>query len=268
MHNYKKLSLTLLALLVAPAAITIATRGGHSQGNAGVRRTVTVLRRQEQLGQPPTAQELAAAQDGPQPAQQEREFEDKIPKHLPIKVKVKNLEKVKNLNNEKWLRDLEIEVTNTGDKPIYYLGLSIELPEVKGPKGHSIGYPLDYGRLDLSDFRNRAQAEDVPINPGGSYVFRVPENWVKGWEGFKIKEHQPDPRKVQIKFHILHFGDGTGFMTTGGLPVPNSQVSCKGRSKADVVMMTATLAQPGRAPDSSLQLLFPSLPASYLPVIF
>src|SRR4028118_1708036 len=49
---------------------------------------------------------------------EERELEDKIPKHLPLKIKVKNL------NNEKWARDVEVEVTNTGDKPIYHLSLS------------------------------------------------------------------------------------------------------------------------------------------------
>jgi hypothetical protein len=54
---------------------------------------------------------------------EERQLEDAIPKHVPIKVKIKaEKEKAfKDLHNEKWLRDLEIEVTNTGTKPIYFL---------------------------------------------------------------------------------------------------------------------------------------------------
>src|ERR1700745_1456155 len=55
----------------------------------------------------------------------ERELKDEIPKHVPIKVKVKNL------NSEKWTRDLEVEVTNTGDKPIFFLFLILSLPDVQ-----------------------------------------------------------------------------------------------------------------------------------------
>ena len=54
---------------------------------------------------------------------QERIFENKIPAHIPIKIKVRKEkeESFKDLKNEKWLRQFELEVTNTGDKPIYFL---------------------------------------------------------------------------------------------------------------------------------------------------
>ena len=53
-------------------------------------------------------------------AVQERIFENKIPAHIPIKIKIKKgkEESFKDLKNEKWLREFELEVTNTGDKPI------------------------------------------------------------------------------------------------------------------------------------------------------
>jgi hypothetical protein len=56
-------------------------------------------------------------------AVQERVFENKIPAHIPIKIKIKKEkeESFKDLKNEKWLREFELEVTNTGDKPIYFL---------------------------------------------------------------------------------------------------------------------------------------------------
>lgn len=68
---------------------------------------------------------------------EERVLEDTIPKHLPIKVKLKKEKEkaFKDAKNEKWLRDFELEVTNTGDKPIYFLHLSIELPEITIPNG-------------------------------------------------------------------------------------------------------------------------------------
>jgi len=56
-------------------------------------------------------------------AVQERVFENKIPAHIPIKIKIKKEkeESFKDLKNEKWLREFELEVTNTGDKPIYFI---------------------------------------------------------------------------------------------------------------------------------------------------
>jgi hypothetical protein len=37
------------------------------------------------------------------------------------KLKKEKEESFKDLKNEKWLREFELEVTNTGDKPIYFL---------------------------------------------------------------------------------------------------------------------------------------------------
>src|SRR5438270_10781773 len=74
-----------------------------------------------------------------QSTMQERELEDKIPTHIPLKIKIKNYQ------GEHFLRDLEIEVTNTGDKPIYYLLLLLDLPEIVAPNGATVGYSLAYG---------------------------------------------------------------------------------------------------------------------------
>jgi hypothetical protein len=145
---------------------------------------------------------------------QERELEDRIPKHLPIKVKVKNL------NNEKWERDLEIEVTNTGEKPIYFLMFSLFFVDVKMENGDDIGFPLRYGRPELYSVENRAMPEDVPIKPGETILIKAPEGLTKGWEKFRTNHNMRHPKKFGIEFHSLNFGDGTGFHTTGGLPLP------------------------------------------------
>src|SRR5215210_7647801 len=82
---------------------------------------------------------------------EERELEDRIPKHLPIKVKIKKEKEkaFKDLKNEKWLRDFELEITNTGDKPIYSLSLALDLPEVTAPDGLGIAFSVHYGRSQL-----------------------------------------------------------------------------------------------------------------------
>lgn len=60
-------------------------------------------------------------------ASQERIFENQIPAHIPIKIKIKKEKEAsfKDLKNEKWLSEFELEVTNTGDKPIYFLYINL-----------------------------------------------------------------------------------------------------------------------------------------------
>ena len=117
----------------------------------------------------------STAQDQPS---EEREIVDKIPKHLPIKVKVKNLEKVKDLKNEHWARDIEIEVQNIGNKPIYYLRLSLYFVDFKPESADLYGWPLRYGRPELVDIDNHATPADEPIQPGAPYDFKVPAGMV------------------------------------------------------------------------------------------
>ncbi len=133
---------------------------------------------------------------------------------------MKNVLKVKDLKNKKWLRDLEIEVTNTGDKPIYHFAFLVDMPEVISPLGSPYGYPIAYGRLRLHDLEERALPEDVPLKPGESCILKVPEQDVAGWESSKANDHAFDPIKVRLIFVGLNFGDGTGFSTTEGKPYP------------------------------------------------
>lgn len=55
---------------------------------------------------------------------QERQVENTIPKHVPLDVKLTKAKEKnwKDLKNENWARDFEVEVTNTEDKPIYTFG--------------------------------------------------------------------------------------------------------------------------------------------------
>ena len=153
---------------------------------------------------------------------EERELEDKVPKHLPIKVKIKKEKEkaFKDLKNEKWVRDFELEITNAGDKPIYFLSLLLILPGITAPDGNEIGFAIHYGRSALGDIGTKAEPDDVPINPGETYVFRFPDNKLIDWERFRHREDKPDPKKLSLRFQILSFGDGTGFVGSNGLALP------------------------------------------------
>jgi len=150
----------------------------------------------------------------------EREVEYKIAKHLPIKFKVRKPEKLKDAKNEEWLDDLEVEVTNTGTKPIYYLHVSVYLPDVVAPNGHSYGFGLEYGRVGLISLSEPVRPDDVPIPPGGVVVLKVHENLVEAWRLRRASGERTNPKKVEFIHDYLNFGDGTGFLGGVGKPMP------------------------------------------------
>lgn len=76
----------------------------------------------------------------------DRIIEDQIPPGVPIEVEIKNIK------TDSLLRDIEIKVTNTAKKPIYFLELGIVLPDNLSPDGYPIAFPLRYGRPELIKF--------------------------------------------------------------------------------------------------------------------
>jgi hypothetical protein len=150
---------------------------------------------------------------------EERVLKAYIPEHLPIKVKIpeSQLQGFKRFDNERWLRDFELEVTNTGDKPIYYLYLLVRLPETKSSLGTTLVYPLRYGRSELSDIEFKAEPQDVPIKPGESHVLRIHRGQVMAWEKSVREKNRAQPSVVELVFQKLSFGDQTGYGGPDGL---------------------------------------------------
>jgi hypothetical protein len=205
------------------------------------------------------------------PPEGEREVVEKIPKHLPIKVKVKKPEKLKDAKNEGWLGELEVEVTNTGAKPIYHLHISVSLPDVVAPSGHSIGFPLQYGRTALIDLGEPVRPDDVPLLPGGVVVLKVPENPVEAWKLLRARGDRPNPKKIVFRFNSLNFGDGTGFIGSTGKPLPEvkergANVTCPGGGNT----VGASAAYPPRSyfPDIASLATYLPPPANLVPAFF
>lgn len=152
----------------------------------------------------------------------ERVVEFKIPKHVPIKVKLKREKEkaIKDLGNASWYEDFQLEVTNTSDKPIYFLDLWLILPDFINPSGRPDGFVLNYGRMDFLGFDTRPNSTDIPIAPGSTYVFEIPEQFQKGWAAHKGRDNVPDPKKLELSLTQLSFGDGSGFIGRDGRPFP------------------------------------------------
>lgn len=206
-----------------------------------------------------------------QSTQEERELEDKLPKHLPIKVKLKKEKEkaFKDMKNEKWARALELEVTNTGDKPIYYLIFILEMPEITSG-GFPIVFTLDYGSVRMRDFKNKPEPDDISIKPGETYVLKIIPGSVKAFEEYTVEENRPNPKKVILEFQIMNFGDGTGFEGTTGAAVsyPQNQQSRSDDYKPPPHKSTCRSPQGPQATFSDWADTFEILPASFSPVNF
>lgn len=179
-------------------------------------------------------------------ALQERVFENKIPAHIPIKIKIKKEKEksFKDLKNEKWLREFELEVTNTGDRPIYFLSITMGT-NVKVETGLEMAYPLWYGRAQLGDIVTKATSDDVPISPGETIILQVGE--VPLWEQGVREGRWPESTKFTADFQSLSFGDGTGYFGTKLYPPPE-------RRKAAVNLPQSPKARerPGERPNGKL----------------
>jgi hypothetical protein len=155
----------------------------------------------------------------------ERVIDDLIPKHVPIKIKLKKEKEkgFKDLKNGNWAREFELEVTNTSNKPIYFLELWLIFPEIIEANGGPVGIPLRYGRTDFIRSGTLATKDDVPIGPGETHTYTIPEKYQSGWYAHRARGYMSDPTKVLLQFVQLSFGDGTGFHRTDAKPYANKK---------------------------------------------
>lgn len=145
---------------------------------------------------------------------QERIFENKIPSHIPIKIKIKKEKEqsFKDLKNEKWLREFELELTNTGDRPIYYVDITMNTEVKYEGSGPPFVFPLRYGRAELGDIVTKASSDDVPIKRGETIILLAKS--VEAWEIGVREKRWPEATKFKAEIQILSFGDGTGYFGT------------------------------------------------------
>jgi len=143
----------------------------------------------------------------------EEKLINEVPKHLPIKIEIINGK------SEDLLSDLEVKVTNTGEKPIYFLDFIIlTTKDYLSSSGKQLMFEMKYGRKELVTFGVLANDEDVPIKKGESYTFKVDQREVENFKESMRRSFSSVPQKYLLKFQFLNFGDGTGFWATGGTP--------------------------------------------------
>lgn len=148
----------------------------------------------------------------------ERRFENTVPAHVPIKVKLKSEKSFKDLKNRGWARELEIEVKNTGSKPIYYLYVLVVMPDVR-VNGHRLTMRTAYGRRELGLPETPVEPDDQPVlSPGEALTLKFPEAKVRAYEFIRDRDGLPDPKRVEFEIQAVKFGDGTSFRGPDGKP--------------------------------------------------
>ena len=156
-------------------------------------------------------------------AQTERVFENTIPENAPIRIKIKkDKEKsFKDLKDEKWVTEFELEVKNTGEKPIYFLFLDL-ITDVRDG-GDRLVFSLVYGRAELGDIITKAGPDDESIKPGETYVFRIHPGQIQAWEKSVREKTQLDALRIKAKIETVSFGDGTGYFLDKPYPRDKGQ---------------------------------------------
>src|SRR5690348_7424139 len=205
--------LVVVAVLASGLALFAGTNSSPRYGQREDRRE------QKTEFAPPSSQRAAAATTIPVAYQElsRRNLEFRIPKNLPIKIWLKpdKENSFTDLKNDKWVHDFELEVKNTGKKPIYYLRFTLA-PDLNPPPGErSIAMMVQYGRTELFYQDEPATPDDIPILPNQTVVLKVFEDEANGWDVYvkakKLSEEKSKPKKATLFFDILSFGDGTGY---------------------------------------------------------
>ncbi|MBV9925384.1 MAG: hypothetical protein JOZ96_10245 [Acidobacteria bacterium] len=217
-----------------------------------------------------TARRPQTDQDGSEV--KERKFENTIPGHVPIKVKLKSEKSFKDLQNKGWARELELEVKNTGSKPIHYLYVILDMPDVLLEDGVPLSFRVSYGRSWNSDANTPLRPDEPPIQPGESVTLKLQEKRWKAYEARRDEQKRADAKRVRLELQILDYGDGTGFESIQGVPLlypPKKSALEKppAKGRAD----TCKPLRKTRAPDTVVSLLktdFIEGPASLVRVNF
>lgn len=165
--------------------------------------TRQILRPKDRKNKPASAAEIAKlrskAQDQEKRVLQTRDFKD-----MPLKYHI-----IRNVESETWYKDLQIEVKNIGTKPIYGILALLEFPDHK-PLGRDIGFHISFGDIKYWDTSLMADPQDPHLDPGQTYVFTIPPKNARTL-GKKYERAPQEFKKLNFRFTVITFGDGTGF---------------------------------------------------------
>ena len=138
-------------------------------------------------------------------------IDNKVPTHLPIKVEILYGKKRHTLEN------VEIKITNTGKRPIYYLDFLLSTSGF--PMEYNVAW-LTFGRHEMRTLQERATADDPFLGPDDTYVFQLDNKRVENFRKSRAAQGLY-PTNYGLVVQVLGFGDGTGYMGPEGSEFPS-----------------------------------------------
>jgi hypothetical protein len=155
-----------------------------------------------------------------QPDGAKRRAIDASSRKIPVR-----LTSVRNLDTEDWLKEMEIEIENTSNRPVYYVQLVISFPDVSKrrevdgvPRG--LVTTVQYGRKEFSMHPGElAKAEDIPIQPGEKVILKLAPEHYEGLKRHLSQHNLPESvvKRLRVRVDELSFGDGSGYRV-GSVP--------------------------------------------------
>ncbi|HYL98448.1 MAG TPA: hypothetical protein VEZ90_05790 [Blastocatellia bacterium] len=174
--------------------------------------SVVALRQQRR--QPIAGDQIA------QPQNSKRKVIDHTEKSLPLRIT-----KVRNLDSSDWISDMEFEVQNQSNRPIYSLLLIVtfsDVPKTTEMDGipRTLGTSVQYGRDEFLEHPGElATDRDVPIAPGATAVLKLAAAERDGLKANLRNHNIPESalQRIRVRVDKVSFGDGSGYRS-GGIP--------------------------------------------------
>jgi hypothetical protein len=131
-----------------------------------------------------------------------------LTKEVPINIDIKKSD------SKDWLHEMEVVVTNNGEKPIYYLYIVLIFDGLMAESGDRMGVPLRFGSGRMYSTVNTPEKDDPFIKPHEGHTFRISDGSADAWAGSFEQGRYPRPTGVTAELGWISFGDASGF--TGG----------------------------------------------------
>jgi hypothetical protein len=149
------------------------------------------------------------------------------------------IKEIRNIQGDHFLRDVEIEIKNITNKPIYYVSLYIRFPDIKVESKGYYAFGLIYGDTRFDRVGELASPQDRPIPPGGTVTLTVPSSIWEGFEWYVTEKNLPPAatNKVEIRLEEVSFGDGTGYEY--GRPYPRTRTSGIGAQRIEALPLSS-----------------------------
>lgn len=199
----RKSLVSLIALAAVMFTTSAATQGQEDRILAGP-LVMKVLHGED------SEQEKQTTEAASTEAKNERKLRILRMQRMPVAVTA-----VRNLQAETWYKDLEIEVKNISDKPIYHLSLLLTFPDDYSDRSKIALISLEFGSPQYLDIRAVGNASDPHLKPGEAGVLKISE-WY--WEILRRRQERfPERlRSFVMSIGFFSFGDKTGFKSGPG----------------------------------------------------